>query len=80
MTCDACREPVLWALDHAGRVIELDPEPSPHGNHTIAPHRDGRTRTTQLRPNQITGARQYGQKLYQLHRKTCTKALSNRRY
>ncbi|GAA2772940.1 hypothetical protein [Saccharopolyspora taberi] len=78
-TCEACREPIIVAL-LAGKATPFDPTDEPTGDHTITRHpTKGHAIAVKLRPNQKPGARRAGQRLYQLHRRSCTKALSNRR-
>lgn len=76
--CDACRAPVIWALNPAGQPFALDTAPAPHGDHTLYTH-NGARHARKLTRNQIPGARKAGQALYQPHRASCTKALSHRR-
>ncbi|MGW1678522.1 hypothetical protein [Saccharopolyspora sp. NPDC002376] len=76
--CDACREPVIYAIV-AGAATAFDRNSEHTGDHTM--HVDPRTRrriAVKLRTNQTPGARRAGQQLYQLHRRSCTKALSGR--
>jgi len=78
-TCDACRAPVLFAIV-AGQPVAFHPTSEHTGDHTM--HVDPRTNrriAVKLRPNQVPGARRAGQRLYQLHRRSCIKALSSRR-
>ncbi|MGW1679368.1 hypothetical protein [Saccharopolyspora sp. NPDC002376] len=78
-TCEACRAPVRLARI-AGDDVAFDRDPHPHGDHTITRHpTKGHAVAVKLRTNQIPGARRHGQQLYQLHRKSCTRALSPRR-
>ncbi|MEV5538500.1 hypothetical protein AB0L13_16715 [Saccharopolyspora shandongensis] len=78
-TCDACRAAVRYAIV-GGAATAFDRDPHSHGDHTIHVHPTKRHAiAVKLRPNQIPGARRAGQSLYQLHRRSCTKALSSRR-
>lgn len=32
-TCNACDQPILWAVDNRRRWVALEPDPSPTGSH-----------------------------------------------
>ncbi|MEV5543091.1 hypothetical protein AB0L13_40350 [Saccharopolyspora shandongensis] len=62
-----------------GTATAFDRHNERTGDHAIHVHPATKRRiAVKLRPGQIPGARRAGQTLYQLHRRSCTKALSSR--